>query len=170
MKRMGNNGILILVAIIVVVCILDKSIVPVSLYTGGVKSTASDIGIFILISLTYAIGQWIILQYVELKFKTSKRWISLLYTIVIIVQYILISILVTIILEMIFASTYNSFLMKLCIWINYIMMVVILGILANRFFSWYRSHRSSIPYNRNDLTEAAYHRALACDTQHSEGS
>ena len=24
--------------------------------------------------------------------------------------------------------------------------------------------------DRNDLTEAAYHRALACDTQHSEGS
>ena len=133
----------IVICVIVVVLVVDKSIVPAAVYTGGIKSSILDITTFILLALAYGIGQWIVLQFVDTKFQTTTPSIKALHTVVLLAQYILISIIGLIVVQMIFTSSYSALLMKICIWLNYVLMIAILGILSHRFYVWQRTQRNA---------------------------
>lgn len=142
--KLGNTGVFVIISLILLLLFIDKSIVPLSVYTGGIKSSAYDLGIFTVISLICFAGQVIILKYVNMKFPNSIRWMRLCYKMVVIVQYSLIAIQVSIIIEMIITTSYSAILLKTCIWMNYIMLIFFLGLLSHRFFLWYRSQRNNI--------------------------
>lgn len=61
-----------------------------------------------------------------------------------ILQYILIAILFITIVQMILTASYNSVVLKIVTWVNYSMSVVLLGILAKKFISWYSTRRNGI--------------------------
>jgi hypothetical protein len=45
---------------------------------------------------------------------------------------------------MIVTSGYNIFLIEAVLWINYILSIILLGLLAQRFFSWFKSQRNPV--------------------------
>ena len=65
--------------------------------------------------------------------------VRVIQRLVYIVQYILILFLVLIIFQMVFTSTYDLFLLKVVVWNSYGESVVLLGLLAEKFLSWFRS-------------------------------
>ena len=65
--------------------------------------------------------------------------VRVIQRLVYIVQYILILFLVLIIFQMVFTSTYDLFLLKVVVWISYGVSVALLGLLAEKFLSWFRS-------------------------------
>jgi hypothetical protein len=60
------------------------------------------------------------------------------------IQYILIGLLVFVILQMILISAYNVAIVAAAIAISYILAIVMTGLLALRFFSWFKSTRNTV--------------------------
>ena len=98
--------------------------------------------------MIYAIGQYLILEFVKRKINeivASKHLhLDIIHKVVSIIQYAVIAILVSIILQMTVTSSYNIFLIEAVFWINYILSILLLGLLLHRFFSWFKSSRNSI--------------------------
>ena len=73
-----------------------------------------------------------------------QSWLSRIGIITIISQYVLISILVFILLEITFTSSYYLYLVDAVLWTSEILSIVILGFFSYRFFSWYRFSRNNL--------------------------
>ena len=134
------------ITIIIIASTIDISITRISVFTGGLPSSNSDIVVFAIIAGVYAIGQYIILSFVRLRVNKNserKRFVFS-YRLAWISQYILIAILASVTLEMIFTSSYNILLLKVVIWINYVISIILMGMLAGKFFSWSRSSHSTV--------------------------
>ena len=147
-ETIGTNfqtkTIFLTVCIIIASILIDSSIVKTSVYTGGLHGSTSDILLFTIITLIYAIGQYVILKVTLVKEHFRTRNMVVVSKSAIILQYVLIAILLITIIQMILTSSYSSIILKIVTWINYSMSVVFLGILAKKFFSWYASRRNAI--------------------------
>ncbi len=146
---LGSKGIFILVSFIIVLSIIDTSIVKISAFSGGLGSPSSSITIFIAMVLIFSVGQHFILSFVRTRYhevgaQYNGRSLSGLYTLVAIVQYVLIVILGALILQMMFTSSYNTLLLEVIIWINYVLAVGLLGYLSQRFLTWFKSNRNAV--------------------------
>jgi hypothetical protein len=107
------------------------------------RDYAENIAIFTIMVFIYAIAQHLILRSTALKNLQSKQSrLTLTHKLVSIVQYALIAILAYIILQMVFTLSYSITLMKVVVWINYVISVILLGFLAQRFFSWFKSNHN----------------------------
>lgn len=147
-SEIGSNGIFILISIIIVTLIIDTSIVKISAITGGLSSTDSSIAVFAIMGTIFAIGQYLILGYVR-NLDGKKIAIKRLRLIVIsrsvpIIQYVLIAIFATVILQMLFTSSYNIQFIEVVIWINYSLAIALLGFLSQRFISWFRFNHNPV--------------------------
>jgi hypothetical protein len=102
---------------------------------------------FIAIAIVYAVGQYLILEFVKQKSKKIRMkspHFDKLSTIMTIVQYVLIAIIVFIILQIFVNSYYYTSMLILSSSISYAIASIIMVILAVEFFSWYRSNRNFI--------------------------
>jgi hypothetical protein len=70
--------------------------------------------------------------------------VNTIHRIVSIVQYVLIAVLAIILLQMIFTSSYSLLLLELIVCISCGLSVALLGFLAKKFFSWFRSRHDTI--------------------------
>jgi len=70
--------------------------------------------------------------------------LQLSYRLITITQYVLIVILASITLQVVFTGGYSSLLMKSVIWINYVVFIVLIGLLSQRFLSWSISNRNKV--------------------------
>ena len=122
---------------------MEASIPDISAFVGEVIPSSSDITIFTIMTLIYAFGQFIILRFVK---QTGQSVKSSMLRVVIksvsVIQLFLIVILLLIIVQMVIFMRYDIFFMKLIIWISCITSIFLLGILAEKFFSWFRSNRN----------------------------
>jgi hypothetical protein len=147
-NKIGSKGIFILVSFIIVALIVDTSIFKFSAITGGLSSTDSSIAIFVVMSVIFAVGQYFILGFVRRgtqKNSSNERLrLSTIGKVVSIIQYALIAIFASIILEMLFTSSYNVLFIEIVIWMNYILAIALLGFLAQRFLSWYMSNHNPV--------------------------
>lgn len=132
------------VCTVIVSILIDTSIVKISVYTGGIDGSISDILLFTIIVLTYAIGQYVIAKLILDRERIKTRTIVIGLKSMQIIQYILIAILLITIVQMILTSSYHSIILKIVTWINYTMSIVFLGILAKRFIAWYTIRRNGI--------------------------
>jgi hypothetical protein len=132
------------VCAVIVSILIDTSIVKTSVYTGGLHGSTEDILLFTIITLIYAIGQYVIIKVTIVKERFRTRTIAIGLKSVAILQYILIAILLITIIQMILTSSYHSIILKIVTWINYSMSIVFLGILAKRFIAWYAIRRNGI--------------------------
>lgn len=139
-----SKTIFLTVCIIIASILIDTSIVKTSVFTGGLHGSIADILLFTIISLIYAIGQYVILKVTIVKEHFRTRNMFIVTKSVIILQYVLIAILLITIVQMILTSSYSSIILKIVTWINYSMSIVYLGILSKKFFSWYSTRRSGI--------------------------
>lgn len=118
---------------------LEYSIVPIlNLSKFGMPA-------FSILGIVYMIGQYLILQFVKNKSKRittrDQLHLNVIHRTVLLIQYGLAALIVFFILEMIRTSAYSTILLTITIGISYILSMTMLGLLAKRFFSWFRSNR-----------------------------
>ena len=140
-----NSRGLIVISIIIITVLVDTSITRVSVYTGGLAPHKQSIVIFSILTLVYAISQHILLRIYGLTMiEMGVAHLRLVRQLVSLTQYALILILVLIILQMTFTLSYSISLVKVVVWINYIMSILMLGLLSLRFLVWFRIKRNAI--------------------------
>jgi hypothetical protein len=146
-NKLGSRTIFIVISFIIVTLIIDTSITKLARFSTEQSSNLAITNFTILVAI-YAIGQYIILEFVKRKINeimASKHLhLEVIHKVVSITQYAMIVILVSIILQMTITAGYNIFLIEAAFWINYVLSILLLGLLAQRFFSWFKSSRNSI--------------------------
>jgi hypothetical protein len=153
-KKMGQSNIssnnerrtvFVVLAISMVVLVVDTSIVKIYRLITTPIFLEWDIAAFIVISIVYAVAQYVLLKKVRSKTETTKQFhLNIVHKIVSLIQYILIVLLAFVILQMILISAYNIAAVAAAIAISYILSIVMSGLLALRFFSWFRSTRNTV--------------------------
>jgi hypothetical protein len=146
---LGSRGIFILIYIIIITLIVDISIVRIATSIGGIGP--SYITLFVVMVVVFAVGQYTILTFVKSESKdidykvsshiTGRRLIDKAVTVS---QYALLAILVSVILQMVFTSSYHVLSLKAIIFISYSLSFALLALLAKRFFSWFKSNRNLV--------------------------
>ena len=144
--RPGGRVLVAVISIVIVAVLVDTSIVKISVFTGGLVTYTSNIGIFTSIVVIYAISQFIFLRFTVLKGKQQpkQRQLIFIYKFVSISQYVVLALLIAIVLQMTFTLSYSVTLFKIIIWTNYMISIALLGLLAERFFSWFSSKRDFV--------------------------
>jgi signal transduction histidine kinase len=144
-----NKLAFVVIFIIISALVIDTSIIKV--YYLNVQQPSSSISgfiMFIVISAIYMTGQYYVLGYVNRKSKDvgdyKKLHIKLLHKAVALVQYGLTAINIFAIMQMAVISRYNVASLIAVSAISYGLSIVLLGILAHRFFSWFRSNRNYV--------------------------
>jgi hypothetical protein len=151
-QRLGSTGIFIIIIFIIIAIIVDTSIVSIATSAGGLRSSVSDIALFIFVVIVFAVGQYVILAFVKQLYKDKEDRIGglkqhsldLIDKAVTITQYALVAILVFTILQMIFMSSYHILILKATIFISYSLSFILLALLAKRFFSWFKLNHNLV--------------------------
>jgi hypothetical protein len=140
----NRTVMLAITSIVIVACITDTSIIKLSAFTGCL-SPSLNIAIFSGLTMIYAVSQYLILVFIKRNIKLTRLpSVSMIRRLVSIIQYILIAIFVLIIFQMVFTSAYDLFLLKVVVWISYGVSVALLGLLAEKFLSWFRSSHALV--------------------------
>ena len=104
----------------------------------------SSVGIvlFITISAASILGQIYFLRKIRKELKEEGGGQSRLMKVVMILQYILIAIMVSVILQIILSSLYLTNLLSISTTISYGLTIILMGILAYRFLIWFRRSKN----------------------------
>src|SRR5919112_1088705 len=148
-RRISNKITFIILSIIIVALIIDISLIKISRFiTVSQSFLGLEIPILIVIVIVYAIGQYIVLMFVKSKIMETRTieqlHLNLIHKLVSIVQYVLISLLVFLILQMMVTSGYTVSILTVIIGISYTQATITLAFLAHRFFSWFKSNRNFV--------------------------
>jgi signal transduction histidine kinase len=141
----NNRKFLVIISIVVSSLIIDISLSNISDLIS--VSTSWGFAAFIAIAIVYAVGQYLILDFVKQKSKSIRLkspHFNKLSTIMTIVQYVLTAIIVFIILQIFVNSYYYTFMLAWSSSISYAIASIMMVILALEFFYWYRSNRNFI--------------------------
>jgi hypothetical protein len=141
----NSRQFLVVISIVVSSLIIDISLSNISDLIS--VSTSWGFAAFIAIAIVYAVGQYLILEFLKQKSKRIRMKSPLfnkLSTIITIVQYVLTAIIVFIILQIFVNSFYYTSMLTWSSSISYAIASIIMVILALEFFSWYRSNRNFI--------------------------
>lgn len=146
----GNKAVFIVSVVIICALIIDTSLIKIYSFLTRPYSPDWNVAIFIVMALVYAIGQYVILEFVKTKIKqartaTSRQSnITVIHKVVSTIQYILIALLVLLVLEMIITSSYNVSILTAAIGFSYILAIMLMALLAKRFFSWFKSNHNLV--------------------------
>ena len=141
----SSRKFLVIISIIISSLTIDISLSNISDIVS--VSTSWGFSTFIAIVIVYAVGQYLILEFVKQKsrmIRTKSPHFNKLSTIVTIVQYVLTASIVFITLQILVNSYYYTSLLTWNSSISYAIASIIMVILAIKFFSWYRSNRNFI--------------------------
>src|ERR671911_446683 len=141
----GSRKFFVIISIVVSSLIIDISLSNISDIIS--VSTSWGFSAFIAIAIVYAVGQYLILEFVKQKSKQIRMkspHFDKLSTIMTIIQYVLIAIIVFIILQIFVNSYYYTSMLTLGSSISYAIASIIMVILAVEFFSRYKSNKNFI--------------------------
>jgi hypothetical protein len=98
----------------------------------------------------YGVGQYFVLRYLSYKNKeikiTQRLHVNLIHKAVVVLQFALVALLGLVILQMVITSSYSVAILFATVGISYTLAIVMMGILADRFFSWFRTNRSLVVF------------------------
>jgi hypothetical protein len=139
----------VVVFVIIAALVVDTSLIKISdFFIRTPEISTFMIGVFVAIGIIYVIGQSILLKIVKLKSNEPGNppdlYIRYMHKLVIIVQYILIVILVFVILEILLTSYYSTIVLILATAISYALAITMMGLLTQRFLSWFKSNRNFV--------------------------
>jgi hypothetical protein len=140
----SNRQATIIMIVTIAFLIPDTMIDIVSDFVIPQTTSVWGISFFIVISIVFIISQYLLLRFVWLKTKDirSKSFIfSGLLKIVIAFQYTLLAILIIVVYQILFMSQYYTAFLVWTTVINFLLAIFMLGILASKFFLWYRYYR-----------------------------
>jgi hypothetical protein len=144
----GNKLTFVIVSVIISALILDTSIIKVYYLNVKQSSFNSSVIVFIIISSIFLIGQYVVLGYINKKSREivnyKKLYLEVLHKAVTSVQYGLTAINIIVIVQMVIISRYNITSLIVASGISYGLSIILMGILAQRFFSWFKSNSNYV--------------------------
>jgi hypothetical protein len=145
----SNKKILIVMFIIITVLITDTSFSKTEDLIGKKESLGWRIIAFAFIVTIYIVGQHFVLGFVKQKridkiITPKEVRLNTIHKIVTLVQYALVTLLVLVLLQILATSHYSTVMLIAITSISYILAIAMLGLLAQKFFSWYKSNRNSV--------------------------
>jgi hypothetical protein len=105
------------------------------------------IALFVTISAVYVVGQYLMLEMVKAKIRQSKfkpSHIGITEKFVTAIQYILAAITIAVVAEILARAAYHTDLLIVSTTISYALVIILMGILAWRLFSWFRINKSLV--------------------------
>ena len=151
-----NTIIFLVICVIMIALLYDTLLIKLYRFIYGLvfsetnieESTKGNIVIFTVIAVIYGVGQYFVLRYLDYKNKeiriAQRLHVNLIHNAVVILQITLVALLVLIILQMVITSSYSVAILFAAVGISYVLAIVMMGILADRFFSWFRTNRNNV--------------------------
>jgi hypothetical protein len=148
-SKYNSKIILVIMCVLVAALLTDISIIKISEISANELDSSSGIVIFTFILAIYVIGQYFILEFVkhnsrESRTKEGESHLDIIHKMVTITQYVLTALLIFVVVEMVMISYYNVATLIVSVSLSYTLVVVIMSLLAQRFFLWFRSNRNSV--------------------------
>jgi hypothetical protein len=145
----SNKKILIAMFIIIAALITDTSFSKTQDLIGKKESSGWKIIAFAFIVAIYIVGQYFVLGFVKQKridkiITPKEVRLNTIHKIVTLVQYALVTLLVFVLLQILVTLHYSTVMLIAITSISYILAIAMLGLLAQKFFSWYKSNRNSV--------------------------
>ena len=140
-----GKKLLVVMTVLAVVLTVESSIGYIADFIPEQLASSEGIATFIGIFAVFVVTQYYILAFVNYNNKSHNVRARFLHTtqkIVTVIQYLLAGIILLVILQILIAQQYNTIFLHLAISISYIIWIVMLGLLAKAFFSWYRSKKN----------------------------
>ena len=136
-------------AIITITLIVDTSLVKIYYFSLSQSPLAPwRVLTLTLISFVSVIGLFFIWSFAKNKSEANRSRNALhmnaLHSLMTVSQNVLIALVLFLVFEVVFIFRYNVLLLTLIIWVSYSTAIVMLSVLAYRFFSWFRSKRNSV--------------------------
>ena len=143
----SDKIIFVIVSILVVVLIIDTSVNKIYYFTFNQSPLGWRVFLFIGVSSVSLVGLHLISRFVKQRSEHIRNR-KLLHTneldkIVMISQFLLTAIIIFVILQITIMSHYNVILLTSAAWISYITAITMMGILTQKFFSWFKTNRNS---------------------------
>jgi signal transduction histidine kinase len=157
-SRSSDKRILVIMLVAIAALIVDTVINNVADFITSSIVSNFGIVIFVLISLMYGVSQYFILEFVKLKLeevRMKSRYLNLMHRVVTAVQYFLTAIIIFVVMQILLSAQYYGWMLTLVTATSYTLNVVLLGLFAQRFFSWYRSNKNTIVVLLYGLSAAA---------------
>jgi hypothetical protein len=146
-----NKKFLTVTSILIVSLLVDTSLTRIYCISTCSGIPVERLPVFIAITVVYAISQYLILGFIKQKSREIRAKQGLpfkaIHNIVTIGQTVLTVILVFIILQTVIASYYNTVLLISANTISYMLAIIMMGLLAYRFFSWFESNRNAVVFS-----------------------
>ena len=133
--------------VVIITILIDSEIGYIADFIPEQLSSSTGLAAFIGIAIVFAVTQYFILSYIKQSNKETQARalnLDLTYSIISIAQFVLVGILAFIILQIIIAQQYSIMTLYASHVISYGLWIVILGLLAKAFFSWYRLSSKNI--------------------------
>ena len=145
----SNRGIFIVVFIIVAAIITDTSLIKTYDLIGKRESLGWRTLAFSVIVAISIVGQYLVLGFVKQKrlsniLNPKEIHLNILHRTVTLVQYFLIALLMFVLLQVLITSHYSTIILGTVTSISYVVATVMLALLSQRFFSWYKSNRNFV--------------------------
>ena len=144
-----SRNFLIVMLTVISILIVDVIITRISVFMSQELMSMWRNVVFAMMVGIFIVGQYFIIQYVKSRenlFVKKSASIDIFHRAIAIAQYALAIILLITIFQIITASHYNISLLMLAIGISYILAIVNLSLLSQRFLSWYRSNRNLVVF------------------------
>ena len=144
-SRSNRTFVFVILSIVIVALIVDTSIVKVYRFITPPLSLEWDIAAFIAIAIIYIVVQFLLLKQVETRVKTGKLFaLNLIHKIIFLIQCVLTALLIFVILQIVLNSAYISIVVVIAIAISYSLAIIMTGLLALRFYLWFKSSRNTV--------------------------
>ena len=147
-SRFDDNKLLILMLVAVITVVLDSGEGYIADFIPEQLSSDWGIARFIGIAIIFAITQYFIIDYVKQSNKETRAkalHLNVTHIAVSIAQYILAGVLAFVILQILLTQQYSLATLYVSHAISYGVWIVVLGLLARAFFSWYkRSNKNAM--------------------------
>jgi hypothetical protein len=142
----NTKVIFVLVCSLTVILIIDTSIIKTYYFSFNQSAVGLRINLFITISSVYLISLFLLSEFAKkrsehIRNKKAHR-ISTLYKIAILSQILLAGIILFVNIQILTESRYNVFLLSVATWISYVTAIITIGLLAVKFFSWFRVNKN----------------------------
>jgi hypothetical protein len=138
--RGTSTGIAVMMALIITVVLIDTLSFRISLFY---REQYILTNMFIIVSIIISIGQLTILLFIRDRTKAQVigHHLGLIQRLVPIVQCALVAIVAAVILQLVLSTYYNTVLLISAVAISYATGLVMMGLLAQKFVSWFKSNK-----------------------------
>src|ERR687892_22523 len=148
-SMLSNKIIFIVCLIVVIALIVDASMARISdLFSPNLSRTSGIMAVFILISIAYFVGQFMILSFVRYKSKEIHSQANMkfhrTYKFTMAVQITLSIILLFVILQLVAMSYYFSIALIATTATSYALAIAMMALLMKSFLSWFRTSKNFV--------------------------